>query len=623
MLKHPSEAIAPRVLAEALDRSIRNDHEPRAFHPEDGGDLLTLARWGRNAGLEAPAREALKIPAAQIRVEPEELAAYLASHVSPHPERFAEVVAGCKAFERWALARDSERLKGCGHPWGHVVRLFWKDRKNRERIKTLGLHSCKHRWCPRCGRPRQQKLSDEIERCLELAREWGFTEGHVRFVTLTIPNGASIPELRERAHTSWAKLQRTRWWPKHVFGWFRGTEVVTGDDGAWNLHLHVVVLLWSPWISYQQLDRVWTREAGIAREGGKNLVVDVEKLRRVRNEARGRGLTRAAKYIVKYITKREELTKLRNGPGGLAHLVGSTRRMRAFAVGGGCSVLRRLLDVLLPAWALRAEQAIEDTHLSQGVAPWRAEEVDPQTGEARDIEPPSPFVDAAERRRWEVLGRALEQMGGTVGLPCGPKGRFRRVGSLPLRSQSPTVTAWKKAPALEGLRALVAHGVWKLHTWEDAVKEYRTVGGKRVPTGGTRILKYSAVLPARRYAWRPIAQAVWAAMVSDAGRWSRRRAEGFRAHADAKVGAIDQLDHLRAMNAVDQEDRAHTGRKTTTRRALLARKLEDLLVFWMGEEPETYLERREGVRAHIGQLRQPHPFRPQPRPDPSFMEAFW
>lgn len=616
-------------VADAINHSIGAHHNRRRFNPEDQGDLLTLARWGRSLGIEAMAREAFDIPKTKARVSTEVLAAWIRRDVSPHPAKFEEMVEAAREVERWALARDSERLKACGNPWGRVVRLFWKDRKGRERVRTLGLHACKHRLCPRCGRSRQLRLSDEIERCLELAREWGFTESHVRFVTLTVKNGKTIPALREQAHHAWAKLQRTRWWPRHVFGWFRGTEVVTGADGNWNLHLHVPVILWSQWISYQELGRVWTREAG-GREGGKNLVVDIEKLRQFRAEAKGRGITRAARYIVKYMTKREEFNRVRNGPDGISHLDSSTKGMRSFAVGGGCSILRRLLPVLLPKWAHRAEQALGDSHLSGGLAPWRAEEVDPQTGEAIDVEAPSPFVDEQERNAWKALARPLEQMGGFVGAPCGPGFRFRRLGALPLRSTPPTVDAWRKTESLNGLRSHVARGQWAIFQWEEEVKVYRRDGRNRVATGAVRTLKRSAVLPSKRYAWRPIMGAVWRALVEDPSLWGARRSQAYQDHADAKVRPIDFLDCQRAILAAS-DDRVTLGRREdgtpriTTRRRVKARELQDLLIHWMGNDPEKYLERCEALRGHIKNLRAPKALdlKPPSRPEPTFLEGFF
>ncbi|MBK8794748.1 MAG: hypothetical protein IPN59_16895 [Holophaga sp.] len=76
--------------------------------------------------------------------------------------------------------------------------------------------------CQMWGRMKANARAEEIEKVFYLAQEWGFRPEHVRFLTLTVPNGGDIPTLREQLHEGWAKLQRRRWWPKWVFGWIPG-----------------------------------------------------------------------------------------------------------------------------------------------------------------------------------------------------------------------------------------------------------------------------------------------------------------------------------------------------------------------------------------------------------------
>ncbi|MBS1767179.1 MAG: protein rep [Acidobacteria bacterium] len=232
--------VTPSELAADLEASIRTDHERRVLVPHQREPQTALARWGRALGLEAE----LGLPKG-ARLDWERLADLVAQRISLDPERFTELAAQAQAFEAYLLRREARTLESCGTPWGRVVRLFWRDRKGRLVMRQRGLHACKHRWCPRCGRSRQNRLASDIERCFELAKEWGFRDQNYRFLTLTIRNGQDVSALRKEAHKAWAKLQRTRWWPRHVFGWFRGTEVVTGQDGSWNLHLHIVLVLWA------------------------------------------------------------------------------------------------------------------------------------------------------------------------------------------------------------------------------------------------------------------------------------------------------------------------------------------------------------------------------------------
>lgn len=658
--------VGPGDIARALRQSIGSDHAGRVLDPLEPGDLMELARWGRALGLEGEARKWLDrqdeaglgawVQEAAPGVEPtkyrkalpfrqrlkdEELALYLRLVVSPHPEAFAEKVEACRAMEAYILRRSAERMEGCGEAWGRIVHLFWKDRKGREQLrKTLGVHECKHRWCPRHGKRQQVRRSDEIERVLEAAQAWGFTEAHIRFLTVTIPNGKDVNELRAWAHGSWAKLQRGRWWPRHVFGWFRCTETTTGTDGNWNLHLHMAVILWTPFISYQHLWDVWEKATG------QRCRVDIDTLRDLRAKAKGRGLTRAAHYLTKYLTKAEDLQNLAKGPGGLAHVVSATRKMRMFSMGGGCSVVRRMLPGILPTWALRAEMALQDAHIVGGMPPVRAEEVDPRTGEVTAAPAPSPFL-ARDREKWATVGRALEQMEDTVGIPCGPRKRFRRIGHLPLASSPPTVAAylaayrrWIRSEQAQGRGLPKAYTITKAvpggwgGSWERVPVRVcvrtRSLGppildlapGQSEPVTITkagqvvrvavrtrpgairgvrgviadgcwklfrweewsktsqRWIRRAAVLPAIRYAWRTVARALRVALSADVSEWGRRRRKAFTEAADVAVGDMERVDAVRAATAaLDDREAVQDGGQThwTTKRRRLAVELQNAM----------------------------------------------
>lgn len=580
MNKKQMDAASPGELADALRLSIGQDHLTRDLQPEEACDQQDLARWGRGFGLAHGAHEALGLqPWKPLTLD--HLAAFVAKTISPHPEVFREKAEAMRELEGLRLWREGKRLDGCGAPWGRVVRLFWMDRKGREVMRTRGIHSCKHRWCPRCGKPRQTRLAGQMERVVELAREWGFDESNLRFLTLTVPNGKTIPALREEAHSAWARLQRTRWWPGRVFGWFRGSEVITGQDGRWNMHLHVVVVLWSRQISYQSIWDAWQAACG------NRYQVDVETLRDIRRKARGRGTSRAVHYITKYIAKREDLAKLKAGPGGLAHLFSGTRGMRTFAMGGGCSVLRRMLDVLMPTWALQAERVMEDAELRDGRAPFRAEEIDPQTGEITEVPPPKPYLDEAERARWRALATPLWFASTrTVGRRAGPRGQFRRIGTLPFGGDAVTLADHRKGQAQEGIRALVAAGRWRVQEWEEHSKK----------TGKT--LHFSVVLPVGRYAWRPIAAEVWQAMGLDQGIWASLRQRAFQGHAEAALSPLAHRDAMHSIRAaLDDRLTFNDGdhRTTVTRRSLKAAELWEAYLHAMKSDPTAVWD--EGTQA--------------------------
>ena len=236
---HPSE------VAKALNTSIEDDLEAVVLDPTNPTDLLTLAHWGSRWGIFEQDIRAEKGVDMRPRIPLFEVADWIRRRISPHPERFREIVEVCRELEKRYLKAQADRLEGCDTVWWrqYVVRIFWRDRWGRERLRRqIGIHRCKHAWCPKCGRSRQAKLSSETEKTLLLARDFGFHEGHGRLVTLTVPNGSNLLLLRDQAHHAFAKLQRTRWWNRHVFGWIRGSEVVTGKDGNWNLHLHLLVI---------------------------------------------------------------------------------------------------------------------------------------------------------------------------------------------------------------------------------------------------------------------------------------------------------------------------------------------------------------------------------------------
>jgi hypothetical protein len=217
-------------------------------------------------------------------------------------------------------------------------------------------------------------------------------------------------------------------------------------------------------------------------------------------------LVRGARYITKYLTKVEELMKLKGGPGGLAHLLGATNGMRRFAVGSGCSVLRRVAKVLLPSRAFQTEEALADSYLYEGRVPWRVELLDPDTGEICDgdqvrlndnhQEVLKAWGEALETNPLPRHGQALP--GRVVGIPIGLKGRYRRLGPTPLAGRSPTVADFEKLGrgALTGFRALIADGDWKVFRWAERSSK----------TG--KVHQFTAVLPRVRYSWRSVEAAI-------------------------------------------------------------------------------------------------------------------
>lgn len=572
-------------MATDLEESIASDHLQRSFDPNNRADLLTLARSGRSLGLEHEARaylqricpwldrrqttlysglrKCLERPRRRSTITDEELASWIRHKASRHPERFAAFVRDCLEIEKALLRRQVKQLKCCGIPWGRIVRLFWKRADGSESSRTYGLHACKSRFCPKCGRRKAFLRAESIEKVMELAREWEIGPEHVRFLTLTIPNGKDIPTLHRQAHRAWAKLQRTRWWPRWVLGWFRATECVVGQDGDWNLHLHVVLLLWSHRISYSQLWNEWEILVGCRSQ------IDIDRLHtmKFRDARRKGGIAAAARYVSKYISK-ADLKNIRGGPGGLAHYVNSMRRVRAFSMGGGAAVLRRFSAVLLPNWTIRLESLEEDAYLRDGMPAYRQEEIDPQTGESIEVPIMSPAMDDQARREAHALALPLLQMGGTIGVPCGPRKRWRRIGSLPAPSRCIRVKEYEKwhrtgdlrqssTSPIQGIRSLIAGGDWRIYTVSDGelpvgrsalAEASQSHPQEMIPNSGTERKRqtqaraFRVVLPGKRYAWRDASEGLWKQFQQDQSIWGQRRKAAHQAWAREHIGDLTRRD---------------------------------------------------------------------------------
>lgn len=553
-MKTKGNTIKPGEVGRLILGSLERDLLPWAPAPSPEV-VSTVARWGRACGLEAQARRSYRAAARLLtrqgdtdgatrasavaerlgELPEKDVAAWISARVSPWPDRWEALVDRVKTFEAGKLMREAERLHGCGDPWGRVVRLFWKGAKGQEVSKSYGIHRCKSRFCPTCGKAKTRSRSEEMEKVLEIASEWGLGPANVRFLTLTVRNGESIPELRTKAHEAWGKIQRRRWWPRWVCMWFRGSECVTGEDGNWNFHLHVVLVLWAHRVSYHRLWKEWKSAVG------EHSHLDIDRLHseKMRQARRRGGIGEATRYIVKYLAKGEELAKIARGPGGFAHYVSGMKRLRAFACGGAAPVMRRMAGVLLPNWARRMEWIREGVELRSGVAPCRAEEVDTETGEAWDVPAPDPCLSQKERDVANALCAPLlvwDQEGGgtaTVGRACGKGGRWRRLGHGPVRSSVRTVGAHEKGEDLDALHQVIAGGDWRIFDEKDHTKD-------------GRVLRYRVVLPGVRFAWRDVGRVLWDRLARDGSEWGRRRRAAFQAAARAGIGTLERLDAMRA-----------------------------------------------------------------------------
>jgi len=173
----------------------------------------------------------------------------------------------------------------------------------------------------------------------------------------------------------------------------------------------------------------------------------------------------------------------------------------------------------------------------------------------------------------------------TVGRRAGPRGQFRRIGILPFQGEATRLEDHIKGKPQQGIRALVADGIWKVQRWEELSRK----------TG--KVLKFSVVLPMGRYAWRPIAAQVWAAMGLDQGGWALARRAAFQRHAEASTDPLAKRDSMQSIRAA-LDDRQ--------RRALMAAELWSVYLPAMQSDPgAVWSDATQAIRCRALELERP------------------
>lgn len=278
-----------------------------------------------------------------------------------------------------AARRAWERLGDCGSfPRGKVT-LSWANGSS----MALGSHQCRHRICPRCSRRRGYQLSDEMQRTLKLVDAWGWKADRIRFATLTVPNVENVADGLDQLAEAWHRTLATKTWGRLIAGGFRAFEVKPGRDGKWNAHLHAILFLWTPGVPYELLRQAWNKAAG----GNYNQQFD-----QLRNKAKPReGETKAAaaaRYLVKYLVKAEEIKDMRKAPGGIPHMLAALEGRRLFSAFGLGAAARRLERHERPNWTRSYNRHLEGYH-HNGERPERAT-LELLTGHRERIEVPLP-----------------------------------------------------------------------------------------------------------------------------------------------------------------------------------------------------------------------------------------
>jgi len=122
-------------------------------------------------------------------------------------------------------------------------------------------------------------------------------------------------------------------------------EIKPGKNELWNVHLHAILYLWTPAVPYALIREAWDRAAG----GRFN-----QRFDSLRNKARGSEneskASAAARYLVKYLVKHEELAGTRRMPGGLPHLLGALEGRRLFGAWGLGAAALRIERTERPRW---------------------------------------------------------------------------------------------------------------------------------------------------------------------------------------------------------------------------------------------------------------------------------
>ena len=241
-----------------------------------------------------------------------------------------------------------------------------------------------------------------MERAVSQIEAWRFGQHHVRLATLTIPNQANVSEGIGKLSEAWHRMLANRRFSRLVAGGFRCFEAKPGKDGLWNVHLHAIFYLWAPGIPYDVLRQCWDTAA--QNKTGTSFNQRFDELRKAARPKQGESkVSAAARYLVKYLAKFEDLKDAQSAPGGLPHYVAALEGRRMFASWGIGAIARRKVKREKPAWTEQIRKHIEG-YRKNGAAPVAAE-IDTPWGKAGV---PIPFPSMPERIDAESLPDQVE-----------------------------------------------------------------------------------------------------------------------------------------------------------------------------------------------------------------------
>ena len=113
---------------------------------------------------------------------------------------------------------------------------------------------CGDRFCSICSLPRLARVRSRLQYLIRQVKDT--KELRTRFLTLTIRNQSDLPGMIRKLLKYFKLYRSTKLWKSSVHGGAFVIEV-TGKEGDWHAHLHVV--LQSTWLAYKEHQPAWNR----------------------------------------------------------------------------------------------------------------------------------------------------------------------------------------------------------------------------------------------------------------------------------------------------------------------------------------------------------------------------
>lgn len=114
--------------------------------------------------------------------------------------------------------------------------------------------SCGNRFCEVCSWQRRKRV---VRKCNLLLKSIPEIPSHsIKFITLTIPNSASLHDCAASLIASFRRLRQRSLWLNRCRGGVYFIHV-TGRPGDWHVHLHIIAQ--SRYIPVRSLSRTWSK----------------------------------------------------------------------------------------------------------------------------------------------------------------------------------------------------------------------------------------------------------------------------------------------------------------------------------------------------------------------------